>query len=248
ILGHRFAMERGGILHRDVSNGNILIVDRPTGRKHPCTGILHDFDYSSMTLSPPDAEHPMEPPENVPLYPLELSSEIQNVVEFKERTGTYYFIALELMKSGLQVPVHLTRHDLESFYWVLVWIVLRHTNHDHPSGMRACDKVFPYGDDEDATIHKEAWINRWPAIKIHGNEPLSVLLDKFGQLVDDATKGPRHGPQIPLTYDAILQVFDEVLTRNDWPVDDKERKVNRILRDRLDPVDRDDMHKGLMAA
>ncbi|KAI0641540.1 hypothetical protein C8Q79DRAFT_930010 [Trametes meyenii] len=136
--------------------------------------------------------------------------------------GTYYFIALQLMKSDIQEPVHLARHDLESFYWVLVWIVLRHTNHNHPSGMRACDKVFPYGDDEDATIHKEAWINRWPVINIHGNEPLSELLQKFGILIHQATRSPLFGPpQIPLVYDAVLKVLDEALARDDWPVDDK---------------------------
>ncbi|KAI0648622.1 hypothetical protein C8Q79DRAFT_904359 [Trametes meyenii] len=219
IRGHRLAMERGGILHRDVSSGNILIVDRPR-RNHPCTGILHDFDYSSMTLSPPEVGNPAEL-ENSLLYPLELSSEIENVAEFKERTGTYYFIALELMNPGLQAPAHLIRHDLESFFWVLVWIVLRHTNHDDPEGMKSCGAVFPYGNDRRATDCKTAWVNRFPAVKVKENEPLSVLLDKFGHLVDHATKGPRHGPQIPLTYDAILQVFDEVLARNDWPVDDK---------------------------
>ena len=47
-------MERGGILHRDVSSGNILIVDKPRPDQL-CAGILHDFDYSSITATVPSS-------------------------------------------------------------------------------------------------------------------------------------------------------------------------------------------------
>ena len=36
-----------GVLHRDVSVGNILIVDRP--EPNSFRGFIHDFDCSSMT-------------------------------------------------------------------------------------------------------------------------------------------------------------------------------------------------------
>ena len=39
------------ILHRDVSTGNILIVDKP--EEGGFVGFIHDFDYSAMTLNPP---------------------------------------------------------------------------------------------------------------------------------------------------------------------------------------------------
>ncbi|TBU46964.1 hypothetical protein BD309DRAFT_831662, partial [Dichomitus squalens] len=42
IEGHREAWEVG-VLHRDVSTGNILISERPEERLR---GFLHDFDYS----------------------------------------------------------------------------------------------------------------------------------------------------------------------------------------------------------
>ena len=45
ILGHWIA-EKAGVLHRDVSLGNILIADNPLGNLF--RGFLHDFDYSSM--------------------------------------------------------------------------------------------------------------------------------------------------------------------------------------------------------
>ena len=45
-IGHRQAKERAGVLHRDISLGNILIVDELTTRAY--TGFVHDLDYSSM--------------------------------------------------------------------------------------------------------------------------------------------------------------------------------------------------------
>ena len=49
--GHRLALIRAGILHRDVSVGNILIVDN-NGDTY--AGFLHDFDYSSMSRDVPN--------------------------------------------------------------------------------------------------------------------------------------------------------------------------------------------------
>ena len=45
-------MRRGGILHRDISVGNILIIDDPEEQEQFC-GFIHDFDYSSMSLDVP---------------------------------------------------------------------------------------------------------------------------------------------------------------------------------------------------
>ena len=45
-------MSRGGVLHRDVSIGNVLIVDDGEGQGK-FAGFLHDFDYSSMSKTPP---------------------------------------------------------------------------------------------------------------------------------------------------------------------------------------------------
>lgn len=82
-------MERGGVLHRDVSSGNILIVEDP--QMHPASkGILHDYDYSSMTLYPPgEASEDVlsEPP---PLRPLELEDEFLDVAGCKERTVSIF--------------------------------------------------------------------------------------------------------------------------------------------------------------
>lgn len=33
--------------------------------------------------------------------------------------------------------IHDVRHDLETFFWLLVWVLLRHTNHEHEEGRHA---------------------------------------------------------------------------------------------------------------
>ena len=50
--GHRAAMSGAGILHRDISIGNILIVDDML-TKSSRGGFLHDFDFSTMSREPP---------------------------------------------------------------------------------------------------------------------------------------------------------------------------------------------------
>ena len=52
LPGHRLACVKGGVLHRDVSVGNILIVDKPERARFK--GFIHDFDYSSMEEDLPD--------------------------------------------------------------------------------------------------------------------------------------------------------------------------------------------------
>ncbi len=45
-------MRRGGILHRDISVDNILIIDNPQEQEQFC-GFIHDFDYSFMSRDVP---------------------------------------------------------------------------------------------------------------------------------------------------------------------------------------------------
>ncbi|KAI0648610.1 hypothetical protein C8Q79DRAFT_1039971 [Trametes meyenii] len=56
IKGHRLAISLGGVLHKDVSSGNVLIVDRPLRGVQQSYGVLHDYDYSAMTLDPPQSK------------------------------------------------------------------------------------------------------------------------------------------------------------------------------------------------
>ncbi|KAI0656364.1 hypothetical protein C8Q70DRAFT_921664 [Cubamyces menziesii] len=220
IRGHQIAMKYGGILHRDISNGNILIVDRPVPEKPDCKGVLHDFDYSSMTAVPPSENTSSSSSEPPRLHRLELDEDDPEDVEhLKERTGTYYFIAHDLLEPNIVASVHDTCHDLESYYWVLLWIVLRHTKFIEDY---TCARLFPLGDDATAAEKKWSWANKLrQSLTVIDNPPLTTLLHEFKRAVYHSLKEPEVGDPVPLTYEAVLQIFDRAIARDDWPLDDK---------------------------
>ncbi|KAH9884212.1 hypothetical protein C8Q73DRAFT_796335 [Cubamyces lactineus] len=144
--------------------------------------------------------------------------------EHKERTGTYYFMAIDLLDPMAKAALHTYRHDLESFFWVLLWIVLRHTAHNHANGKAACDTFFPFGNDSQATTIKRGFLGGH-RLEITNNMPLTVLLAKFKIMVSRATivEDPLLGDmntRVPLTYDSVLEIFNEALARDDWPEND----------------------------
>ena len=98
VSGH-LDLWNGGVLHRDVSPGNMMYYRTKNGT---LMGVLNDYDLSSLAA----AAGP----------------------QGNERTGTVPFMALDLLTpAGQRGEVkHLYRHDLESFIWVLVWVSLRY--------------------------------------------------------------------------------------------------------------------------
>ncbi|KAI0645961.1 hypothetical protein C8Q79DRAFT_1010843 [Trametes meyenii] len=222
IIGHRLLWEKAEILHRDVSVGNILIKDVKK-EEDKFTGFLHDYDYSSMV---PDSDTPTDRAQNTSeeaypelrLAPTDAAKDSDDPTNQKERTGTYYFMAFEILK----VPdmIHNTHHDLESFYWVLLWVVVRHT--DHGRGKEICNRIFKYGDDEESANAKRCWLeDAVQSDMIPDNKPLSYLLKELTALVQEQLPTTRrNAQQILLTYDAILEVFDKALATPGWPEND----------------------------
>ncbi|KAG9242164.1 hypothetical protein BJ878DRAFT_536067 [Calycina marina] len=108
IRGHRSLLEDGKILHRDVSENNIIITellaeDAPKGR-------LIDLDLAKeLDGMPSGARH---------------------------RTGTMQFMAIEVLEG----KGHTYRHDLESFFYVFIWMCIRYgyegTSRQKPKVMR----------------------------------------------------------------------------------------------------------------
>ena len=80
LIGHQQAWERAGILHRDVSIGNILIVDKP--REGSFMGFIHDFDYSSVEEEDESVPHLVD---DMPLDDADDEAHETAVVQ-KERT------------------------------------------------------------------------------------------------------------------------------------------------------------------
>ncbi|KAK7439851.1 hypothetical protein VKT23_017423 [Stygiomarasmius scandens] len=96
---HHRAYITGRVLHRDLSENNLMVRHDNDGR---AKGVLNDWDLSSKI----DEEG------NVPTS------------DAKHRTGTLPFLALDLLRT--KPEHHLYRHDLESFLYVLLWAGLHY--------------------------------------------------------------------------------------------------------------------------
>lgn len=88
IKAHRSLYLEGHILHRDISENNIIITDSKTTG---FSGMLIDMDLAKELGSGPSGA--------------------------RCRTGTMEFMAIDVLLS----VDHTYRHDLESFFYVLIW-------------------------------------------------------------------------------------------------------------------------------
>ncbi|KAF8167522.1 hypothetical protein B0H34DRAFT_682206 [Crassisporium funariophilum] len=94
---------QAGVLHRDLSAGNIMIVkDKKTNEWR---GVLIDWDMSLLWK-----KHEGEARTG--------------------RTGTWAFISAKILRSPHSVA-HTLWDDMESAFWVLIYQALRYLNHDH---------------------------------------------------------------------------------------------------------------------
>ena len=93
IKGHRSLLLKGKILHRDISENNIIITDPAQAGGY--TGLLIDMDLAKVIGSGPSGA--------------------------RFRTGTLTFMAIGVLKGA----AHTYRTDLESFFYVLLWLCAR---------------------------------------------------------------------------------------------------------------------------
>lgn len=98
-VGH-YLIWRMGIAHNDISLSNLMCTER---NGHD-VGVLNDFDLATV----------MEPGSRYP--------------EKKgwERTGSIPFLAMDLLKYPDGTQKRWYRHDLESFMWCLLWVMMEH--------------------------------------------------------------------------------------------------------------------------
>ncbi|KAG5732696.1 hypothetical protein E4T56_gene16808 [Termitomyces sp. T112] len=111
-IGHGTAATEAKVLHRDISNGNIMFKRHADGTVQ---GYLIDWDLSlDLTLAS------------------DQSAEAQ-----PERTGTWQFLAIRLVQPNeTGKPLIQDRiDDVESFYHVFLWMALRYTAHKLNSAM-----------------------------------------------------------------------------------------------------------------
>ncbi|TFK37136.1 hypothetical protein BDQ12DRAFT_667335 [Crucibulum laeve] len=115
-LGHYHAYEEGKVLHRDLSENNLMAWYPNSG---DVKGILNDWDMASKLdekghIPPSGALH---------------------------RTGTVPFMARDLLKKN--PPPHLYRHELESWLYILVWAAAYYKIKDNDSKNKRARKPKP---------------------------------------------------------------------------------------------------------
>lgn len=118
---------------------------------------------------------------------------------------------------------HDVHHDLESVYWLLVWMVMRHTRYLHIWGPDAQRTLFGCVDHTFYASMKAIWLDM-PPIAVWENAPLTRLLGRFTDAVRannsgvPDSKGPRNS--VHLTHAGVLKILDEALDSGDWPETD----------------------------
>jgi hypothetical protein len=132
-------------------------------------------------------------------------------------------MAIELLEKDN--TLHTFHHDLESFYWLLTWITLRYTAHNHSDGQLACHRLF--GVDKPAVL-KRGWLMDTPPLDNKAS-PLYILAEAMRQLTRQQTRTQeedgmafsfvRNPPKIdavPLTYALIELAFKVVVEHPSW--------------------------------
>ncbi|EPT02668.1 hypothetical protein FOMPIDRAFT_1105917, partial [Fomitopsis schrenkii] len=218
IKAHKRAYE-AGILHRDISRGNVMLRRKADGS---VGGFLHDFDYASnwkrfLADMQSDTSLAAWHAYTLEEYKKDMAKRNEKkknkTEEQKQRTGTIYFMAVEILDKTFRIT-HEARHDLESFYWLLVWIVLRHVTCE---SYRTWHELFDCPNSQIASDVKRAWLNGdEPRIIIDGNEALTELLEQFRLLC--FRNAYMKEPEQRMTHNKVLRIFSFLLKRRtDWP-------------------------------
>ncbi|KAG6901083.1 hypothetical protein C0995_001118 [Termitomyces sp. Mi166 len=106
-IAHAQAASSAKVLHRDISNGNIMF-KWDKDNKDKVQGYLIDWDLSLDLALSRDGSPEAQP----------------------ERTGTWQFLAIRLLEPNQGESVVQDRiDDVESFYHLLLWMALRYTAH-----------------------------------------------------------------------------------------------------------------------
>ncbi|KAF9014197.1 hypothetical protein BDQ17DRAFT_1419101 [Cyathus striatus] len=198
VIGH-FIARSCGVLHRDISDGNIL-VGNISGQLR---GFLHDFDYATF----------IECDLDTPQDKIAVRSRIEDL---KILTGTPQFMAIDILAK----QQHLPHHDLESFYWVMVWILLRYGQHQHVEGSQACTNLFDHASDSVARTFKHSWVKEYDEpLTMQSNVPLSTLM-KYLRRIFERYHRKKKEETIP-QHEKFAKGLDIMIKSEGWPNDDQ---------------------------
>ncbi|CAK5268325.1 unnamed protein product [Mycena citricolor] len=211
---HLFIAFEAGVLHRDVSEGNIMFAEM-IGLKTP-RGFLVDWDYAEFTEKGLEAFKKN--------FGSRLHSEQYDSVDksLKHITGTWPFLAIEVMQHSLGQRKnfkHGSHHDLESLFWLLYWMGVRHTKHHLPAGDRACTELF----DSRAPETKKGTIADTAKFSLDGRNGFHVIVnfirrDVFQQNLEPQPEIDHKSDNLTMirrlmTHEATLKDFRVALDR-----------------------------------
>lgn len=120
-----------------------------------------------------------------------------------------------------ELPFHEVKHDIESFYWVLLCVVLWGIHTNGSEVLKDEEELLPvtrmFNRIFTSRQRKLKWLQEQASkLVVTDNAPLTLLLHLFGQAVlnsvTDAT--------MPLTHNKVLEIFDGVL--GGWPAAHKD--------------------------
>ncbi|KAK6997456.1 Pkinase-fungal domain-containing protein [Favolaschia claudopus] len=197
-----------GVMHRDVSEGNLLLQEAPDEHGEQKAFLL-DWDYAEFT------------PEGLKFFETEFETRAKKSTyteikkSLKDFTGTLPFIAIGVLERN----AHAKHHDLESIYWLLIWMMLRHTAHTERDGPLACNALFGQWTDDARSTIKRGHLDK-PFGYPKG--PLLNLLDDLARQVKNQNPSlrfrdsPKH-----MTHEEVLATFATHLASDGWPPADK---------------------------
>ncbi|KAJ6496316.1 hypothetical protein C8R45DRAFT_1072545 [Mycena sanguinolenta] len=139
----------------------------------------------------------------------------------RELTGTFPFLSIELLEK--KQAKHQSYHDLESFYWLFVWIILRYTDHTHERRDFACHILF---DAEEPEASKRNWLLKptpladSPLYKV--TEALRSLVMHQNHIIAEETVPHPSRPPLPapepafINFEYVKWAFDLVIKAPIW--------------------------------
>jgi serine/threonine protein kinase len=227
VIAHKAACE-AGVLHRDISVGNILIVGSDsTG------GILIDWDLSRL-------RRPKDEPAVARRYSRTVSKSYEAawplMSDAYSQQGTWQFMAADLVHAP-NTP-HLPMHDLESAFWILMWIALTYMHSNWSVGTRSSfiketmnPKVFVSSGGQNKLFFMQARVTL-RSFAVDQNLQLTRLIrnlkdfftdyheENASAQVDDSS--PKlDDPEAELTdHQKVLEIFNNALKSPDWPDND----------------------------
>ena len=116
---------------------------------------------------------------------------------------------------------HEARHDLESFYWLLLFIILRHTKHSLSSMPQTFSNIFGNAVDglDDFKRRKQSHLGYDTPLSIPGNDGMTYILKEFHALCkQNCTPGGAPISRPGMTHRDVLDIFDRALTMQ-WPTE-----------------------------